>query len=94
MEPSELTSKLALEMLAKRHKHEEPIPESEFIAFTIISVLLVVMAGLMSGLTIGLMALDVIDLEVMPTLCHVNCPEATANISRLHLYGPRIFNEV
>jgi hypothetical protein len=62
----ELSSKFALELMSKRHKHEEPIPESTFINFAIISVLLVVIAGLMSGLTIGLMSFDVIDLEVVP----------------------------
>jgi hypothetical protein len=35
-----------------------------FILFTLASVLLVLLAGLMSGLTLGLLSLDSIDLEV------------------------------
>jgi metal transporter CNNM len=39
--------------------------ESEFFVHILIIVLLVVFAGLMSGLTLGLMSLSLVDLEVL-----------------------------
>lgn len=40
------------------------IRESLRLVYTLIAIALVLMAGLMSGLTLGLMSLDVVDLEV------------------------------
>lgn len=51
--------------VAKKHV-EEPMPEWLFWTYAGISAALVTMAGLMSGLTLGLMSLDEIDLEVRP----------------------------
>ena len=42
-----------------------PLPESERLFFFFASVALVILAGLMSGLTLGLMSLDVVDLQVI-----------------------------
>lgn len=47
---------------------EEPMPEWLFWTYAGISAALVAMAGLMSGLTLGLMSLDEIDLEVRAVL--------------------------
>lgn len=38
---------------------------AEWVADALISTALVIFAGLMSGLTLGLMSLDVVDLEVL-----------------------------
>lgn len=43
---------------------DEDLDDFTFWLFVAISVGLVVIAGLMSGLTLGLMSLDVVDLEV------------------------------
>ena len=43
---------------------EGPLNPETKVLYTCISVLLVVMAGLMSGLTIGLMAMDDMEMEV------------------------------
>lgn len=42
-----------------------PLPPGEKTFFLIASVALVLLAGLMSGLTLGLMSLDVVDLQVI-----------------------------
>ena len=44
---------------------DDDLPESEKIFFIIASVALVLLAGLMSWLTLGLMSLDVVDLQVI-----------------------------
>lgn len=43
---------------------EEPLPPWLFWTYLGVSIALVTMAGLMSGLTLGLMSLDELDLEV------------------------------
>lgn len=54
-----------LQHIEKHHKHTDvPLPEYLFILYTAVSVWLVLIAGLMSGLTLGLMSLDAIDMEV------------------------------
>lgn len=40
-----------------------------FAVYLGISLVLVLMAGLMSGLTLGLMSLDMVELEVCPVAC-------------------------
>ena len=47
--------------------HHSPTPqeaEDVFILYTALAAALVLMAGLMSGLTLGLLSLDAVDLEV------------------------------
>ena len=44
---------------------EDELPEGEKLFFVLASVALVLLAGLMSGLTLGLMSLDVVDLQVI-----------------------------
>jgi len=44
---------------------EGPLPPGVKAAFIVVSVLLVLVAGLMSGLTLGLMSLDTVELEVL-----------------------------
>jgi hypothetical protein len=44
--------------------HKEALPAWLFYTYIGISAALVTMAGLMSGLTLGLMSLDEVDLEV------------------------------
>lgn len=44
---------------------EEVLTPGTRLAYTLISVLLVLTAGLMSGLTLGLMSLDTVELEVL-----------------------------
>lgn len=43
----------------------DDLPESEKLFFILASISLVALAGLMSGLTLGLMSLDVVDLQVI-----------------------------
>lgn len=43
---------------------EDPLPPWQFWTYVGISIALVAMAGMASGLTLGLMSLDEIDLEV------------------------------
>lgn len=54
----------ATALLTKHHSHNPKESTDAFILFTIVSVLLVLLAGLMSGLTLGLLSLDSVDLEV------------------------------
>lgn len=44
---------------------DDDLPKSEKIFFVLASISLVALAGLMSGLTLGLMSLDVVDLQVI-----------------------------
>ena len=44
---------------------DEQLPRADFIIYCCTAVFLVLMAGLMSGLTLGLMSLDEVDLEVL-----------------------------
>lgn len=46
-----------------RHPHTE-LTEDEWTLYLSISVALVLLAGLMSGLTLGLMSMNVLDMEV------------------------------
>jgi hypothetical protein len=52
-----------LSAIESEHEHTSDLT---FITYTVVSVLLVILAGLMSGLTLGLMSLDMVDLEVCP----------------------------
>lgn len=48
------------------HRHRDPdVTDEQWIVYVCISIALVLMAGLMSGLTLGLMSLDVLDIEVL-----------------------------
>jgi hypothetical protein len=47
-----------------QRKGEDPLPPWQFWTYVGISIALVAMAGMASGLTLGLMSLDEIDLEV------------------------------
>jgi hypothetical protein len=49
---------------------EDPLPPWQFWTYVGISIALVAMAGLASGLTLGLMSLDEIDLEVCCCCVH------------------------
>jgi hypothetical protein len=46
------------------HDDDAPLGSTGFLTYCLISLLLVLVAGLMSGLTIGLMAVDDLELEV------------------------------
>jgi metal transporter CNNM len=50
--------------LRKKHEGEESLPAWEWWTYLGISAGLVLMAGMMSGLTLGLMSLDEVDMEV------------------------------
>ncbi|KAI8473576.1 MAG: hypothetical protein J3K34DRAFT_518869 [Monoraphidium minutum] len=54
----------ALAMLQKK-SGEEPLSPQQRVIFICVSVGLTLMAGLMSGLTLGLMSMDAVDLEVL-----------------------------
>ena len=62
----------AQEELTKHHWAPKETTEG-FILYSCISAFLVIMAGLMSGLTLGLMSLDSLDLEVSCTAWAVPC---------------------
>ncbi|GAB4822256.1 hypothetical protein N2152v2_009302 [Parachlorella kessleri] len=47
------------------HEGREPLSPGQQVAFIVISVALTILAGLMSGLTLGLMSLDRVDTEVI-----------------------------
>jgi hypothetical protein len=47
------------------HEGEGELSPTTRLAFIVISVSLVITAGLMSGLTLGLMSMDVVELEVL-----------------------------
>ena len=49
----------------RRLGDDDPLPKPERLLFVLASVALVLLAGLMSGLTLGLMSLDVVDLQVI-----------------------------
>lgn len=51
-------------MAAAEFGHEAPLAPATRVTFMLLSTGLVLMAGLMSGLTIGLLAMDDIELEV------------------------------
>lgn len=53
-----------IDLNAANKHHEEPLQPWLFYTYIGISMALVTMAGLMSGLTLGLMSLDELDLEV------------------------------
>lgn len=51
---------------ASGHRHHQPeLTDEEWTMYICIVVALVLLAGLMSGLTLGLMSMDVLDMEVM-----------------------------
>lgn len=52
-------------MLLPTHTGEHDLTPSQRVLFMAISVGLVVVAGLMSGLTLGLMSMDLVELEVL-----------------------------
>ena len=50
---------------ASGHRHHQPeLTEEEWTMYICIVIALVLLAGLMSGLTLGLMSMDVLDMEV------------------------------
>ena len=59
----------ATALLTKHHSHNPKESTDAFILFTVVSALLVLLAGLMSGLTLGLLSLDSVDLEVCRDTC-------------------------
>ena len=59
----------ATALLTKHHSHNPKESTDAFILFTVVSALLVLLAGLMSGLTLGLLSLDSVDLEVCRDPC-------------------------
>ena len=75
----ELAVRGAAALWQKSHNPKEST--DAFILFTLASVLLVLLAGLMSGLTLGLLSLDSIDLEVRAAC--VAPPAACDNADRL-----------
>ena len=54
--------------LAKKSREPAESAGEDFLLFTVISILLVLLAGLMSGLTLGLLSIDALDLEVCPLI--------------------------
>ena len=51
------------------HSHHQPeLTDEEWTMYICIVVALVLLAGLMSGLTLGLMSMDVLDMEVTSCL--------------------------
>jgi Mg2+/Co2+ transporter CorB len=52
-------------MLLPTHNDEHDLSPSQRVMFMVISVGLVISAGLMSGLTLGLMSMDLVELEVL-----------------------------
>lgn len=52
-------------MLLPTHNGEHDLSPSQRVMFMVISVGLVISAGLMSGLTLGLMSMDLVELEVL-----------------------------
>lgn len=57
-------SRLLLDIKSQSND-EHDLSSSQRVAFLVISVGLVMMAGLMSGLTLGLMSMDLVELEVL-----------------------------
>ena len=64
---------LEAQELTKHHWAPKETTEG-FILYSCISAFLVIMAGLMSGLTLGLMSLDSLDLEVSCMAWKAPCP--------------------
>ncbi len=51
--------------IASGHRHQQPeLTDEQWTTYICIVVALVLLAGLMSGLTLGLMSMDVLDMEV------------------------------
>lgn len=50
--------------MAEAEKKQLQCCEPEFFIYIAVSLLLVVFAGMMSGLTLGLMSMSIVDLEV------------------------------
>ena len=48
-------------------RHVDPVSEEDFVVYVCLVVFLVIVAGLMSGLTIGLLSMDQVDIEVRRT---------------------------
>ena len=67
---------LEAQELTKHHWAPKETTEG-FILYASISAFLVIMAGLMSGLTLGLMSLDSLDLEVRCMAWNVPCCPAS-----------------
>jgi hypothetical protein len=67
------------------HHHHPVLTDEEWVIYICIVVGLVLLAGLMSGLTLGLMSLDMLDMEVCP-LAPILCkPCLTQPSSQAHV---------
>lgn len=56
--------------MSGHHHHHPDLTDGEWTMYICIVVALVLLAGLMSGLTLGLMSMDVLDMEVRFELHH------------------------
>ncbi len=63
-----------------QHHHHSILTDEQWILYICIVVALVVMAGLMSGLTLGLMSIDVLDMEVRPAHSFLLQPRETTSV--------------
>ncbi len=60
------------------------VSSSEKLIYSIICICLVLIGGVMSGLTLGLMSLDVVDLEVSPAHLRLLAQNTAACSSYIH----------
>ena len=60
----------------------EDVSSSQKLIYSLVCICLVLVGGVMSGLTLGLMSLDVVDLEVSPSACALLADRAESRILR------------